>query len=212
MNILKYFVPSEKKFYGMFIQVADNLVTASEEFKKMASASSYEEQKTIGATIKSIEIKGDELTNAILNELHQTFITPFDREDIALLTSSLDDVLDLINGVAGRVEYYHFSNISNHMKNMVDQIYAGCKQIQIAINGLEKMRKENHIVKACKELSRIEGQVDVIYHEAISDLFENEKDPIELIKQKEILQVLEKIANKNKDISKVIKTIHVKYA
>jgi uncharacterized protein len=212
MNILKYFVPKERKFYGMFIQVADNLVLASEEFKMMALATTAEERKSISTTIKSIETKGDKLTNDILKELHQTFITPFDREDIALLTSSLDDVLDLINGVAGRVDYYHFSNISNHMKDMVDRIHAGCKQIQIAINGLEKIGKNDSTMKACKELSRIESQVDVIYHEGISDLFENEKDPIELIKQKEILQVIEKIANKSKDVAKVIKTIQIKYA
>jgi uncharacterized protein len=211
MNILKYFAPKERKFYGMFIKVADNLIEASDEFNKLIVAPTSEERKTIGATIKSIERKGDDLTNVIMEELHKTFITPFDREDIAKLTSNLDDVLDLIYGVSGKMEYYHFTNISTYMKDMVKQIQQGCLQIQVAVYGLEKMGKEDIILKACKELSRIESKVDVIFHEAISNLFENEKDAIELIKQKEVLLNIEKVANKIEDVSKVIKTILIKY-
>jgi predicted phosphate transport protein (TIGR00153 family) len=212
MNILKYFSPKEQKFYGMFIRVADNITVASDEFYSLINASTFEERKTIGKTIKTIERRGDDLTNEILEELHKTFITPFDREDIAKLTNTLDDVLDLIYGVSGKIEYYHFSSISSFMIEMVKQIKNGCFQIKIAIGSLEKMGKENKILDACKQLSKIESQVDFIFHEAISNLFENEKDPIELIKQKEILLNIEKVANKMEDVSKVIKTILIKYA
>jgi uncharacterized protein len=175
-------------------------------------APTFEERKTVGITIKSIERKGDDLTNGILEELYKTFITPFDREDIATLASTLDDVLDLIYGVSEKIEYYHFNNISTYMVEMAKQIQLGCLQIQVAISGLEKMGKEDKILKACKELSRIESQVDVIFHDAISGLFDNEKDPIELVKQKELFQNIEKIANKIEDVSKVVKTILIKYA
>jgi len=212
MNILKYFSPKERKFYGMFINVADNLIDASDEFIKLMTASTFEERKTIGITIKNFERKGDELTNEIMEELHKTFITPFDREDIAKLTSTLDDVLDLIYGVSGKMEYYHFTDISIYMKDMAKQLQLGCVQIQVAMTGLEKMGKEDKILKACKELSKIESRVDVIFHDAISSLFDNEKDPIELIKQKEILQNIEKVANKIEDVSKIVKTILIKYA
>jgi predicted phosphate transport protein (TIGR00153 family) len=212
MNILKYFSPKERKFYGMFINVADNLVVASNEFNKLMIATTSEERKIIGLNIKSFERKGDDLTNEIMEELHKTFITPFDREDIATLASTLDDVLDLIYGVSGKIEYYHFNNISTYMVEMVKQIQLGCVQIQVAINGLEKMGKEDKILKACNELRKIESRVDVIFHEAISSLFDNEKDSIELIKQKEVLQNIEKVANKIEDVSKVVKTILIKYA
>jgi uncharacterized protein len=212
MNILKYFAPKERKFYGMFIKVADNLVEASDEFNKLMIAPTFEERKIIGITIKSTERKGDELTNRILEELYKTFITPFDREDIATLASTLDDVLDLIYGVSEKIEYYHFSNISTYMVEMVKQIQLGCIQIQVSMNGLEKMGKEDKILKACKELRKIESRVDVIFHESISSLFDNEKDSIELIKQKEVLQNIEKVANKIEDVSKVVKTILIKYA
>jgi uncharacterized protein len=212
MNILKYFIPKEKKFYGMFINVADNLNQAADKFVSLVNAPTFEERTIIGANIKDLEHKGDQLTNEIMEELHRTFITPFDREDIAKLTAILDDVLDLIYGLSGKMEYYHFTNISNYMKDMVTQIQLGCAQIQVAVYGLEKMGQEDKILNACKELGRIESRVDTIFHEAISDLFENEKDPIELIRQKDALQNIEKVANKIEDVSKVVKTILIKNA
>ncbi len=211
-NILKYFVPKERKFYGMFNNAVDNIIEASVEFEKLANASTIEDRKAITNRIISLEKKGDEITNGIFEELHKTFITPFDREDIAQLTSTLDDIVDLIYSVSGKVEYYHITNISSYAKDMVAQIHLGCLQIQKAVSGLDKLAKENDILKACKELEKIESQVDVIYHEGISNLFENEKDPIELIKQKSALQNIEKIANKIEDVSDVVKTIVVKYA
>jgi len=212
MNILKYFAPKERKFYGMFINVADNILEASDEFNRLMIAPTFKERKTVGITIKSIEKKGDDLTTGILEELDKTFIAPFDREDIATLASTLDDVLDLIYSVSGKIEYYHCTNISTYMKDMVELIHLGCIQIEIAVKGLERMKNDNQIMKACKELNKIESRVDDLYHKALSYLFENEKDPIELIKQKEILQNIEKIANKVEDISDIVKTILVKYA
>lgn len=211
-NILQYFIPREKKFYGMFNQAATNVIEASVEFNKLINAPTVEERMAIGVTIKAIEKKGDDFTYQIFDELHSTFITPFDREDIHELTSSLDDVVDLIYGAAGKIEYYHCTNISTYMKEMVELVHQGCVQIQIAVKGLESMKKDNYILKACKELNKIESRVDDFYHKALSNLFENEKDPIELIRQKEILQNIEKIANKIEDISDIVKTILVKYA
>jgi len=196
----------------MFNNAVDNILEASVEFEKLANAATVEERKAIADTIKLLEKKGDDITNGIFDELHKTFITPFDREDIAQLTSTLDDIVDLIYSVTGKVEYYHITNITTYTKDMVAQIHLGCLQVQKAVNGLDKLAKENDILKACKELRMIESRVDVIYHEAISDLFENEKDPIELIKQKSALQNVEKIANKIEDVSDVVKTIVVKYA
>lgn len=211
-NILKYFIPKEKKFYGMFNQAADNIIEASIEFNKLINAPTFDERKAIGITIKTIERKGDDSTNRIFDELHKTFITPFDREDIHQLTSALDDVLDLIYSVTSKIELYRCTNISPYMKEMVSQIHLGCVQIQIAVKGLETMNKDNTAKKSCKEINKIESRVDEYYHSGISSLFENEKDPIELIKQKEILQNIEKIANKIEDISDIVKTILVKYA
>lgn len=211
-TILQYFVPKEKKFYGMFNQAANNIIEASVEFNKLINAPTVDERIAIGVSIKAIEKKGDDLTFTIFNDLHKTFITPFDREDIHELTSTMDDVVDLIHGAAGKIEYYRLTNISSFMKEMVALIHQGCLQIQIAVKGLESLKNEEFILRACKELNKIESRGDELYHKALSSLFENEKDPIELIKQKEILQNIEKIANKIEDISDIVKTILVKYS
>ncbi len=211
-GLLKYFIPKEKKFYAMFNQAAENTIEASSALEKLFHSPSLEDRRAIGLAIKAIEKKGDEFTNRIFDELNHSFITPFDREDINELTSTIDDVVDLIYSLSGKVEVYRCTVFSTFMKEMVTLIAQGCLQIKVAVGGLEDFKHSNKVLKACKELNKLESRVDEYYHMAISSLFENEKDPIELIKQKEILQNIEKIANKIEDVSDVVKTILVKYA
>ncbi|HPB06032.1 MAG TPA: DUF47 family protein, partial [Prolixibacteraceae bacterium] len=94
-NVLKYFTPKEKKFYEMFDRSASNIVEASVAFNNLINAATFDDRKLVGATIKALEKKGDDLTYSIFEELHKTFITPFDREDIHELASTMDDVVDL---------------------------------------------------------------------------------------------------------------------
>lgn len=211
-GLLKYFIPKEKKFYAMFNQAAENTIEASAALEKLFYSPSLEDRRAIGLSIKAIEKKGDEFTNRIFDELNHSFITPFDREDINELTSRIDDVVDLIYSLSGKVEVYRCTVFSTFMKEMVSLIAQGCQQIKVAVGGLEDFKNSHKVLKACKELNKLESRVDEYYHMAISSLFENEKDPIELIKQKEILQNIEKIANKIEDVSDVVKTILVKYA
>jgi predicted phosphate transport protein (TIGR00153 family) len=211
-GLLKFFVPKETKFYAMFNQAAENAIEASAALDKLINSPELEERRAIGLAIKAFEKKGDEFTNQIFDSLNHTFITPFDREDISELTSKIDDVVDLIYGLSGKVELYRCTNFSTYMKEMVAIIHKGCLQIKVAVGGLHDFRNYQQVMKACKELNKLESRVDEFYRMAISSLFENEKDPIELIKQKEILQNIEKIANKIEDVSDVVKTILVKYA
>jgi len=211
-GLLKYFIPKEKKFYVMFNQAAENTIEASAALEKLINSPVLEERQALGITIKAIEKKGDEFTNQIFDVLNRSFITPFDREDINELTSTIDDVVDLIYSVSGKIDIYRCTVFSSFMKEMVALIAQGCLQIQVAVGGLEDFAHPQKVLKACKELNKMESRIDEHYHMAISSLFENEKDPIELIKQKEILLNIEKIANKMEDVSDVVKTILVKYA
>ena len=196
----------------MFNQAAENTIEASAALEKLFNSPSADDRKAIALTIKAIEKKGDEFTYQIFEVLNNSFITPFDREDINDLTSKIDDVVDLIYSLSGKVDLYRCTNFSSYMKEMVTQIHQGCLLIKVAVGGLEDFKSSNTVLKACKELHKMESRVDEYYHNAISSLFDNEKDPIELIKQKEILQNIEKIANKIEDVSDVVKTILVKYA
>lgn len=196
----------------MFNQAAENTIEASSALEKLINSPDMEERRAIGLAIKAIEKKGDEFTNQIFDVLNRSFITPYDREDINELTSMIDDVVDLVYGLSTKIEIYRCTVFSTFMKEMVNQIHLGCLQIKVAVGGLEDSRKSQKVLKSCKEINKIESRVDEYYHMAISSLFENEKDPIELIKQKEILLNIEKIANKIEDVSDVVKTILVKYA
>lgn len=211
-QLLKYFIPKEKKFYGMFNEAADNSVKAAVALNELLASTSDEEHVVIRQNIRQIEKQGDEITNHLFDELNKTFITPFDREDINELTSKIDDVVDLIYSLSGKVEFYKVKEFSHHMVDMGKLIHQGSLHMKDAVNGLENNRTAFKTLKSCKELRKIESKVDECYHLAISDLFEKEKNAIELIKQKEILQNIEKIANKLEDVSDVVKTIIVKYA
>ncbi|MBC8004691.1 MAG: DUF47 domain-containing protein [Verrucomicrobia bacterium] len=211
-RLLKFFIPKEKKFYAMFNQAAENAIEASAALEKLINSTEVEERKAIGLEIKALEKKGDEFTNKIFDSLNHTFITPFDREDISELTSKIDDIVDLIYSLSGKVELYRCSTFSTYMKEMVAIIHKGSRHIKVAVGGLHDFKNYDQVMKACKDLNKLESRVDELYRLGISNLFENEKDPIELIKQKEILQNIEKIANKIEDVSDVVKTILVKYA
>lgn len=211
-NLLKYFIPKEKKFYALFNQAALYCIEASVELNNLFNSKTTEELKATRLKIKAIEKKGDEIATKVFNDLNNTFITPFDREDIHELANTLDDVIDLMYSVSGKVEFYRLTEFNSYMKDMVAEIQKGCVQIQTAVNGLENFKSTDKTLRACKDLQKLETRVDEFFHMGISNLFENEKNAIELIKQKDILLNIEKIANKIEDVSDVVKTILVKYA
>jgi hypothetical protein len=211
-NLLKYFTPKEKKFYAMFNEAAVYCIEASVELNNLFNSNSIDELKATRKKIKAIEKKGDEVATQVFNALNNTFITPFDREDIHQLANTLDDVVDLMYSVSGKVEFYRLTVFSSYMKDMVAEIQRGCVQIQTAVNGLENFKSTDKTLRACKDLNKLESRVDEFFHLGLSSLFDNEKDAIELIKQKDILINIEKIANKIEDVSDVVKTIMVKYS
>ncbi len=211
-QVVKYFVPKEKKFYGMFNQAAENNVQAAKALNRLLKSASTEESREIRQIIKQIEKQGDDITNHLFDELNRNFITPFDREDMHALTAQIDDVVDLIYSLSWKVEFYRFNNFSTYMADMGELLYQGSLHMLNAISGLENMKNASKTLKACKELRKIESKIDEYYHKAIGNLFDNEKDAIELIKQKELLMNIEKISNKMEDVSDVVKTIIVKYA
>jgi hypothetical protein len=211
-SLLKYFIPKEKKFYALFNQAAIYCIEASVELNNLFNSTTPEELKATRLKIKAIEKKGDEIATRVFNDLNVSFITPFDREDIHQLANTLDDVVDLMYSVSGKVEFYRLTVFSSYMKDMVAEIQKGCVQIQTAVNGLENFKSTDKTLRACKDLNKLESRVDEFFHLGLSSLFDNEKDAIELIKQKDILINIEKIANKIEDVSDVVKTILVKYA
>ena len=198
-------VPRDTSFFTMFSAIADNLVAAARALVDLFDH--YQDTAAKTAEIKRIEHVGDDLTHSILRKLNQTFITPFDREDIYRLTSSLDDVLDLINASADRIVMYKITDPPPAAATLSKIILAQCEELGRAVAHLQK---NGDVLSRCIEVKRFENEADAASREAISLLFEREKDPINLIKIKELLEVLETATDRAEDVANVLETVVLK--
>ncbi len=202
-------IPRETKFFDMFAQVADNLVAAAKVLSDCLHHYDYERLPSVVEKIKEIEHHGDEMTHQILIKLNQTFITPFDREDIHLLTSSLDDVLDFINGASDRLLTYKITQPSPSAKILAAIVLRQTEELRKAVALLDKNGK---MLEHCVEVNRLENEADQVSREAIGRLFEGDYDPITLIKLKELLEILETASDKAEDVANVLETVALKNA
>jgi predicted phosphate transport protein (TIGR00153 family) len=213
-NLLSFFIPKERKFFTMFEQATGNLVEISKLLVEMVKATSTEERKKLRNEIENLEHVGDNITHDILNQLSLSFITPFDREDIHLLAVVIDDIADYINGVASRIIIYKIepSDITPEVIKLAELILKCCEELQIAVEQLKDLKHVEKINEAYVRINSIENHADDIFDMAIGQLFEEEKDPIKLIKMKELYATLETATDKAEDAADIIKSIQVKHA
>jgi len=202
------FFPKDQKFFGLFRQDAANLKNGIQALQELVN--NYEDVENKYQRIKDIEHKGDMITHEIFTKLRETFITPLDREDIHGLASGLDDVLDCIEGVASRMNYFKISTPTPEMKKLIDIISQAVNQISEAINNLESLGRVDAF---CKQINILEYEADVVCQDAIAALFEKTEKVEQLkdlIKLKEIYGRLEIAADRCEDVSNVIESIIVK--
>lgn len=211
-RIFEILVPKEKKFFPLFEKDVQNLMDAALLLNKLLLTEDLELQEKYINDIKDHEKKGDDITHQIFDELNKTFITPFDREDIYHLNSALDDVLDYINGVSLKIKMYKPKILRKEFIDLSELILFSTRELKEAIMGLRDLKHPEKTKNHCIRINEIENLADDIYHTTISELFEKEKDAIELIKHYEILQNLEKATDIAEDVSDVIKTIIIKIA
>jgi predicted phosphate transport protein (TIGR00153 family) len=212
-KLLKFFVPKDHSFYPLFEDDAKNLVTAADLLKELLSTSDPEEHERLHKEIKDLEHTGDEITDKAYLQLNKSFITPFDREDIHELFANIDDVLDSIDGVSRRIVLYKPVNLLPVFKEMGVMIYSAAKEIETCIHCLnDAAANKKEITKACDKVKNIEHMTDESYYIALAELFENEKDPIELLKKNKILEILERCVDEEEDVTDTMKTILIKMA
>lgn len=207
------FTPKETKFFPILEEMADVILVASDLI--IECLENYDHEKSIEyyKKIKEQEKKGDILSGKIFDELNTTFITPFDREDINHLADRLDDVTDYINSCAKRLVLYNPKQIPASAIVMAKLIKDDAICIRKAVDELDVLKKNRKKVSEyCAELHDIENKADDVYEHFLIDLFENQKDAVEIIKQKEIMYELEKATDAAEYVGKIIKTIIVKYA
>lgn len=207
------FTPKEPKFFPLLKQLSEILSAASALLIENLEHNLPEERADYYKKIKDMERQGDKLTHQILDELGTTFITPFDREDIHDLTSSLDDVIDGINSCSKRISIYNPHPIADTGKELARLIQQEAVCISKAMDELESFRKKPAVLRGyCTQLHDIENHADDVYEFFIKKLFEEEKDCIELIKIKEIMHELEKTTDAAEHVGKILRNLIVKYA
>jgi uncharacterized protein len=212
-SVLKFFVPKDHSFFPLFESDAKNLVKATELLKELMSGSDSNDHERINKEIRNIEHIGDEITVKTYEQLNKSFITPFDREDIHELTAHIDDVVDSINGISRRVCLYKPKKLIPIYSEMAQLIYEAAKELETAIHCLkDPVTNKEKITLACARVKVIEHQADEIYFVGVSELFEKEEDPKELIKNNKILEILERCVDEEEDVTDTLKAILIKMA
>jgi predicted phosphate transport protein (TIGR00153 family) len=216
MNIdsfLKFFVPKDHSFFPLFEADAQNLVKATELLIELMSSTDICEHARINKEIKEIEHVGDEITDKTYVQLNKSFITPFDREDIHELTAHIDDVVDSINGISRRVCLYKPKKLIPIYRELAVMINEGAKEIEAAIHCLkDPVSNKEKITSACVRVKAIEHEADDLYFRGVSELFEKEEDPKELLKNNKILEILERCVDEEEDVTDTLKAILIKMA
>src|SRR5512136_1822381 len=190
----------DEKFFKIFGQMTVYILEATEMLGTMLR-NPEGDLVSLAAKIKDLEHKGDELTHRVIEELNKTFITPIDREDIHDLMTALDDVLDLIDMSASRLVMFQIKEAIPECPEMSAVLLSQVKEIAGAVS---RLQDNDHVVERCIEINRLENDGDRLFQSAIADLFENVKDPIEVIKRKEIIETLELATDKAEDVANVL--------
>jgi predicted phosphate transport protein (TIGR00153 family) len=212
-RFFQLFVVKEKKFYPMFSEAASCSENAALCLAELLREPSNERRRALFKEIKEHEQHGDKITSTIYGELYKTFVTPFDREDINLLGGRLDTFLDHIHDAARRVVMYAPGKINDKLTEIGECILQDARLLKEIMDQLDSLQKNPRPVhEKCKEISRIEHHVDELFESYLSELFATEKDAIELVKLKNIVQVLEDTTDRAKEVSDLIRAIIIKFA
>jgi uncharacterized protein len=212
-RFFQYFIVKEKKFYPLYIAQLDIINEAANDLKSLFLESNYEAQKELYKKINSLEVDGDHVTGKIYEELDKTFVTPFDREDVHILAYRIDTFLDFIHDSARKQVMYKPKNTYKDMITITDFIIELSCLLKEMVSQLEFiMKKHEEMLVKSRRIKDIERQVDQLYENFNGFLFENEKDAIELVKHKNIVQSLEDATDRAKDVSDCIRSIIVKLA
>jgi len=203
-------MPREGNFFKLFEESAQNAVEVGQKLKELLYTWDNIEDRV--AVIADLEHKGDNITHQIATELHRTFITPFDREDITLLSQSLDDVTDFIHSAADFMLLYNVEQPTQRARELSDVIVEITLEMQKAVGQLKKHIDQTQILKHCVEVNRMENVADRIYRAALVELFSDTTDVRLLIKWREIYEHMETVTDRCEDVANVLEGVALKYS
>jgi len=198
-------MPREGRFFDLFNAHAEQMVLAAKELEALMSGDG--ETKAHIEAIDSREVRADGINHEVIALLHRTFITPFDRDEIHELISSMDDVVDAIQDVAESITLYNIDRYTPEARQMASLSLSCCDRVKHVVSLLDDMKSAADIMRTCREIDQLEGDVDRVMRNAISDLFRKETDALKVIKLSAVYQVLEKITDCCKDVAKHVESI-----
>ena len=210
-RIFQALLPKDQHFYGLFEESAQNIVLAAGALLNLPIASP-EERLEIIEQIKTFEHQGDSVTHRIFSELNGTYVTPFDPEDIHVLASKLDDILDNIDGTAGRFMLYKIKDCPPDMVKLMRSLHGSVLELQRGVHLLRRLHKNNDLAAVVERVNEYENEADAIFESAIANLFDSHHDPIEIIKLKEIYVALETATDNCEDVANVLESIMIKHS
>ncbi|MDD5166496.1 MAG: DUF47 family protein [Candidatus Omnitrophica bacterium] len=204
------FIPREFNFFDLFEKQVGFAVSAAGYFKELVLKGSIDEAAI--EKMGTIEHQGDDVAHTIIEQLNKTFITPFDREDIHRLAKELDDIIDMINTIVSRLKIYKLTGVNKNLVEFASVIEESVAAVACTVKGMRNMKNAKAVSDFCVEVNRLENVGDAMRDEMLAELFEREKDPIAVIKWKEIYQDAETVLDICEDVAHVVDSILVKQA
>ena len=211
-QIIRKFLPKDDKFFTLLEESTDNLVKASVVMQKLALSKKQAESGVLINQIHDLEHEGDSITHRIFSELNATFVTPLDPEDIHTLASSLDDIMDYIDGSAGRFMLYRLKTWPPKMIQLAEILTLSINELKRGVSLLRNIQEFDQLQQVFRKINEYENDADDIFEKAIAELFDKEKNPIQIIKLKEIYVGLETATDKCEDVANVLEGIVIKHA
>ncbi|KUJ59580.1 MULTISPECIES: DUF47 domain-containing protein [Flavobacterium] len=210
-SIFQFLVPKDKKFFPLFEEASSNLIELASNLHEAVNLP-LKEREVLFQKIDELEQRGEDITRQTNLELSRNFITPFDREDIHTLITSIDNVADYLHGAASRMRLYQVDKITKSIRKMTEINLEACQNIDSAVKELSNLKNMNIIKDACARINKLENKSDNVYNKAVFEIFENETDAKNIIKYKEVLSVLESATDKCKSVANILESISVKHS
>ena len=204
------FMPREHKFFDLFEDCARNIVKVAQTLKEMVDTWQFVESRV--AEITEMEHAGDTITHNIITQLNCTFVTPFDREDIALLAHSMDDIVDLIHAAADAMLIYKIESPTDRAKELAEIIVQAANEVERAIHRLRRHSDLKQIFEPCVEINRLENMADRVFRAAMAELFDDTPDVAQVIKWREIYEHMESATDRCEDVANVLEGVALKHA
>jgi predicted phosphate transport protein (TIGR00153 family) len=198
-------LPKETSFYDFFEEHARLTVTGTGEFVSLVSSAANIDAKA--KRIKEIEHETDVITHRCVEALHTVFITPIERDDIYRLITRMDDIMDFVEAGAERIALYDLTVMTPEVVDMADTLWRATKEVQEALNGLRDLAHPKRILAKCVDINRLENEADAILRRALARMFKEERDPIKIIKWKEIYEHVESATDRCEDVANIIEGV-----